>query len=116
MDDLIKRLQDGEGNDRLLDDHIAERFNDWNRSGSFRNSPLYTTNLDACIALAEKVFPGWRWYATNKGYVEGVYQGGKTLVRIDDVISSGGGPYWTGIHMSISRAFLIAILKAKETT
>jgi len=82
---LIDRLSKLDGPNRRLDHEIHILFFvaddkkdtvEWNHFGSYSWSPSpdhvmidkvpsYTASVDAAIALAERVLPGWKWYAGN---------------------------------------------------
>lgn len=63
MTDLIKRLEEAEEGCPFLDREIwvALEF-DGNRSPV--DAPEYTTSIDAALALAERVLPGWHYELT----------------------------------------------------
>lgn len=82
---LIDRLSKLDGPSRRLDHEMHILFFvpddkkntvEWNHFGSYSWSPspdhvmidkvpAYTSSVDAAVALAEKVLPGWKWYAGN---------------------------------------------------
>lgn len=67
---LIERVEKATGPSFALDqdielfvepDRITERLA-WERLGKpYPPTPPYTASLDAVVALAERVLPGWRW-------------------------------------------------------
>ena len=75
MTDLIKRMEEAEAGSRELDAAIADLFNPvpdqydgfagrWpfvEGSPFSDQTPPVTTSLDAALALAERVLPGWCW-------------------------------------------------------
>lgn len=111
---LIERLEAAGGGSRELDAEIARlfggqaiaRFGDWDcredGTGIWRPLPRYSSSLDAALALAERVLPG---------YCVGVCQADQT---------SWGA--WIGARPAFARrystaplALVIAILKARAT-
>lgn len=133
MTDLITRLTEGEGADRELDFSIAfafqfrpirkkelaesftihERKHDyataWIAHCNWRNQfgvPAYTDSLDACIALAEKLMPEYR--------INMITRKSLSLVSIRSTFDKGD--WGNGEHKSLCRAFLIALIKTKESS
>lgn len=100
MTDLLHRLREGEGADRSLDDEISRRFNYWHEPGDFRNSPVFTESLDACIALAEKVAPGMSVWLLRRT-IETLQGQHSHNPVVDPTL--------------LPRNFLIALITAKET-
>lgn len=78
LKELLERVQKAEGARRTLDWHIAEAFDTpepWPvTSGMWppfmegskfdKAIPRYTSSLDACVALIEKVLPDW-WHTAG---------------------------------------------------
>jgi len=62
---LIARLEAAEAGGRELDYEIRDALNDphWN----IRVPADWTTSLDAALALAERVLPGWQITLSTKG-------------------------------------------------
>lgn len=110
MTDLITRLKEGEGADRELDLAIDEKYN--GRIPRSQRAPLspqewvpwpeYTASLDACITLAEKVLPNV--YISVRG-ASGPGTVNEWIVTIKNESAK---------HKSMLRAFLIALITAKE--
>ncbi|MEN6545673.1 MAG: hypothetical protein ABFE07_06485 [Armatimonadia bacterium] len=48
-----------------LDTHGDLWYGGWHRSGPAFVAPPYTSSIDACVALIEKVLPGW-WWSTGR--------------------------------------------------
>jgi len=119
---LIDRLSKLDGPDRGVDAQIYILFNIpaeragridyahgmvgwWPKDGPYVSAvtvPAYTASVDAAIALAERVLPGWGWLAQNCGHPAGV------LVK-DDIAYEGRGA-------TPAIALCIAILRAKEAS
>lgn len=71
MNDLVGRLEQAASGSRELDAEIARLFGgqvvrrfgdfDWreNGTGFWQKLPPVTTSIDAAVALAERVLPGW---------------------------------------------------------
>jgi hypothetical protein len=85
---LITRLEEAAEGSRELDELVALETThpygidacDWD------GFPPYTTSLDAALALAERVLPGWRWQvsATSSGAIGSVSSG----AGMEDFVSS----------------------------
>ena len=108
MTDLIKRLEEADDGEPLLDREIwvALEF-DGNRSPV--DAPEYTTSLDAALALAERVLPGWGWVLSTgardqPAWVQAYPEPVDEDVCRDAVASA-----------SLPLALCIAILKATDT-
>jgi len=105
MTDLIKRLEEAEEGEPLLDREIWVAL-EFDRNRSPVDAPEYTTSLDAALALAERVLPGlYMW-----------------KVEFDDEPTST--PAWAKIYAkrdgqgsaaTAALALCIAILKATDT-
>jgi hypothetical protein len=124
MTDLIKRLEEAEAGSRELDAAIADLFNPvpdqydgfagrWpfvEGSPFSDQTPPVTTSLDAALALAERVLPGWGWEIShddcNGNYYAWV---GK------DFYLHGPQEHLRGIQESPALALCIAVLKATDT-
>lgn len=106
---LIERLEAAEGGSRELDWSISDAFGE--RHGG-NVCPIYTTSLDAALALAERALPGYFWeiqicpYTTT---VQGALESWNEGLAAPDV----GGVYADARTPAL--ALCIAILKAKET-
>jgi hypothetical protein len=63
MDDLIARLEGGEGEDRRLDYEIFDAFarKEWANYWDPKVGHEYTTSLDRAVAFVERMLPGWKW-------------------------------------------------------
>jgi hypothetical protein len=76
LPDLISNCQQLKGPSPELDHAIERYFSDWEelwacysrhrKTGEivrtqYRTAPAYTASLDAAVALAEQVLPGWHW-------------------------------------------------------
>jgi hypothetical protein len=123
MTDLIKRLKEAETGSRELDALMwplhpgfkrmrGTHFHDDDKEKAWRAiaAPAYTTSLDAALALAERVLPGWSWMVRH--YAAG--QGGRgwtAYVCKPDTDLVSAGP----VGSSPALALCIAILKATDT-
>lgn len=86
LDELIEKLEKAEGPNYRLEIDIFKLFNpeyaeyvegrgglvhvndgEDQRVLSNVRAPNYTASLDAAVALAERVLPGWRWAVTSRG-------------------------------------------------
>lgn len=119
MNTLIDRLSKLEGPDREVDAEIALQNgwqvfpgDNWIGPEAKIVVPDYTASVDAAIALAEKVLPGWYW---------GITQGddGEDAMEFQGNIWPSIQPYPAeleqyGYHKFPAIALLIAILRAKE--
>lgn len=130
---LIAKLEAASGPDRELDAEIAATFhyvsnmpdwvNDWsgrweavksgrvyliedsgNRGPNFI-SDSFTDSIDAAVALAERVLPGWEWHRLLGREME-VYRPGSGADEEEQFFSS--------YHPSPAIAIVIAILRAKQ--
>lgn len=116
MTDLITRLSKLDAPDREVDALIGKLFfPDEAKSFFDFNAPAYTASIDAAIALAERVLPGWKW---RVGRTE-VFPNGWAYVhkydpsncdRIDEAACADGKAATPAI------ALLIALLRAKEAS
>jgi hypothetical protein len=116
MTDLLARLEVAEAGSRELDAAMAvvadkaERvIGHWryNAEGRAREVEPVTTSLDAALALAERVLPGWGWMVRH--YAAG--QGGPgwcAYVCEPDADLVESGP----VNSAPALALCIAILKA----
>lgn len=112
---LIERLEAAEVGSRELDAAIwyalIETCGGKPDKDMIGRWPDYTTSLDAALALAERVLPGWHWELDNVGgspYAANLTNPvGRFLICGDtEVYSTAPTP---------ALALCIAILKAKET-
>ncbi|WP_313031798.1 hypothetical protein [Brucella sp.] len=82
--------------------------------------PAYTASVDAAIALAERVLPGWGWeIASNTSHI-------KNCLNPEYGNPVGKHPHWAVVANQSSRKFvdgatpaialLIALLRAKEAS
>lgn len=134
MSGLIERLEAAEAGSTDLDATLFRHFGselptafgpmrvdlEWQDDGSALmpigemqvrfSAPPVTTSLDAALALAERVLPGWTWVADG---------GGKSRAT-GVVIGEGAGedegpdPAFTGKASTPALALCIAVLKATE--
>lgn len=133
IDELIERVEKGEGADRELDgaihvalfpDSDASRFitgayrSEWWKFGTpqglvYRTEnggggvplPSYTTSLDAVLALIEGKLPGWRWSVEDAG--DGRYEG--------NLFASPTGRRMQTANVAFpARALLAAFLRAHK--
>ena len=85
-----------------------------------RSSPAFTASIDAAIALAERVLPGWGWeIASNTNHI-------KNCLNPEYGKPIGKHPHWAVVANQSSRKFVdgatpaialcIAILRAKEAS
>ena len=111
---LIDRLSKLDGPDREIscevisslisvDDHDAKDF--------YGSGKDYTASVEAAIALAERVLPGWTWYLGNgvngsdaNGSVAGIYP------------PKSPEDTFKGDHPIAAIALCIALLRAKEVS
>ncbi|MGV3720618.1 MAG: hypothetical protein ACO1SX_06875 [Actinomycetota bacterium] len=61
--DLIDRLAKAEAGSRELDRLVGEATGQQLTDGFWRYAARCTTSLDAALALADRVLPGWTWLA-----------------------------------------------------
>lgn len=94
MDDLIAKLEAAESGSRELDVAIWDALGGW----SVNNPPSYTTSLDAALALAERVLPGWFLSLDTSGVHARLWIGER--------------PSFAGLAATAPLALCIAILKA----
>lgn len=97
MTDLLTRLREGEGADRKLDREIHATLGQ-----PVTGHISFTSSLDACIALAETVLPKQVISLTIGGNCPCTV----FFPRSDTI----------GTHKSLCRAFLIALITAKEAS
>lgn len=130
---LIARLEAATGPDRELDAEIAATFHyvhnmpDWvnNWSGKWEAaksgrvylmedsgnrgpnfiSDSFTDSIDAAVALAERVLPGWDWHRLLGGEME-AYRPGSGADEEEE--------FFSAYHQFPAIALTIAILKAKQ--
>ncbi len=97
---LIDRLSKLDGPDREVDAEVHAATNPPLRVGlRFGHIPAYTASVDAALALAERVLPGWHWQVDKCG---AVLRSGHALFSTD--------------HSVPAIALCIAILRAKEAS
>lgn len=129
MTDLIKRLEEAEAGSRKLDALIAKEMG-WSVHNARRNGlwviPFgeyetcdpdamfrlgdYTTSLDAALALAERVLPGWGWEISHDDCIGNYY-----AWVVKDFYLRGPQEHLRGIQETPALALCIAILKATDT-
>lgn len=139
MEDLIKRLEAAEAGDQDLSlevnialeggepvgktaNYVMEPYWAIRRPnpayvGGFENGPNYpvTTSLDAALALAERVLPGWLWDVTTiTTAVGGLRKPLASVVRPDQ--PEGEEIKTWGYASAPALALCIAILRAKMET
>lgn len=134
MTNLITRLSKLDAPDREVDAEIYILFNIpaeragridysngmvgwWPKDGPYVSAvtvPAYTASVDAVIALAERVLPGWYW---------GITQGddGEDATEFQGNVWPSIQPYPAeleqyGYHKFPAIALLIALLRAKEAS
>lgn len=77
IDELIERVEEGEGADRAIDGDIFVALGPDHATKLLRHfareAPAYTTSLDAVLALIEEKLPGWHWSVSQQvgGYFRG---------------------------------------------
>ncbi len=118
---LITRLSKLDAPDREVDALIGKHlFPDEAKSFFDFNAPAYTASVDAAIALAERVLPGWGWeLASNTSHI-------KNCLNPEYGNPVGKHPHWAAVANQSSRKFvdgatpaialLIALLRAKEAS
>lgn len=131
MQSLIDRLSKLDAPDREVDAEIYIRFNIpaeragridysngmvgwWPKDGPYVSAitvPAYTASVDAAIALAERVLPGWTWYLGNGANGSG---NNSSVAGIYPPKSPEGT--FKGDHPMPATALCIAILRAKEAS
>lgn len=124
MEDLIKRLEAAEVGSRELDLRVFEKFDlvDGERWSDADleyaltdpdrtiNPPRLSQSLDAALALADRVLPGWAWMVRYWPEDQGSGVAGWTAyVRETDRDLVDSGP----VFSTPALALCIAILRAK---
>ncbi|NKX16248.1 hypothetical protein [Brucella pseudogrignonensis] len=129
---LIDRLSKLDGSNRRLDHEMHILFFvpddkrdtvEWNHFGSYSWSPspdhvmidkvpAYTASVDAAIALAERVLPGWVFDNVGQDY-EGFPGGYKSFGWTVEMVN---GKRVQGQAPTLPMAICIAILRAKEVS
>jgi hypothetical protein len=104
MTDLIKRLEEAEEGCPFLDREIWVAL-EFDRRSSPIDAPEYTTSLDAALALAERVLPGWDWHARS-------HYGDKFFAQVWPAFQSRQHEAYAATP---ALALCIAILKATDT-
>lgn len=121
MLELIARLEAAEGPDRAADREIGLRLDGWyetvyshgeclmvngDRYPDHPESeyPSFTESLDAALALAERVLPGWVWMVES-------HRDGRATAWLSEFNAYGEGEQVLGNSPAL--ALCIAILKAK---
>jgi len=127
LEGLLERLEKCEGPDREIDFWISARiYNPSHHTDAELQADIdavgiegmvieapYTASLDACIALVERVLPGYRWHLHSVAYVDGAYQGdGIGRADIHSPLSSGWGPKWFSCAPGYALPLLTATVKA----
>lgn len=108
---LIERLEAAEVGSREFDCEVWCIFDGW---AGVDKPPCVTTSLDAALALAERVLPGWRMHVLQDQ--DGMYQTDNAAKRWFCGIHEKRGPGNVMAHAPTpALALCIAILKAKET-
>lgn len=108
---LIERLEAAEGGSRDLDFEMHQAFPPKSLDDALASGRV-TTSLDAALALAERVLPGWVWQLDvepSRAWAQGAAEPWPEGL----VASDRGGAYAGGDTPAL--ALCIAILKAKET-
>ena len=130
---LIEKLEGAEAGSRELDLDVAQALNMklWGRRHPSNNShqwmtemagssvpvPRFTTSLDAALALAERVLPGWYWRAgrTPLGqWHHGRYTYGWAHLSRTDASNCDRGDEATGWAATPALALCAAILLAQS--
>jgi len=127
MTDLIPRLSKLDAPDREVDAEIDRAFGllvdiyplsgpmtDYPEPVGYTETRHYTASIDAAIALAERVLPGWYW---------GITQGddGEDAMEFQGNVWPSVQPYPAeleqyGYHKLPAVSLLIALLRAKEAS
>lgn len=115
LSDLLQRVEEGTGPDRALDIDIWEAVTgrEWIDNACSPNSEEigdYTASLDACVALVERVLPGW--HVELKKFSDGWYA---ALARKS---TDSGYDFYRGTQKPAAIALLIALIRTllnKET-
>ena len=81
-----------------------------------RTAPLYTASVDAAIALAERVLPGWQGLHLSAEWT-GIRHPGNGVTHSAQLWESlHGYTYVNGKGANLAIALLIALLRAKEAS
>lgn len=120
--DLITRLSKLDAPDREVDAQIdralglhvdvGEFSGPWTRypePDHYRQTTPYTASVDAAIALAERMLPGWHWSIYD---TDGVGRCNAQMERPDFT----GAEDFDGTGATPAIALLIALLRAKEAS
>lgn len=107
MTDLITRLREGEGADRELDRAIAIHFGPYAIGlPGFKGPPEFTDpdrGIAVCIVLAAQVLPGLPWWISSPDSGRPFIAAFLYRENFDQIG-----------HSDICRAFLMALITAKE--
>lgn len=85
---------------------------DWIGYDLLNVSPHVTASLDAVVALAERVLPGWRWGVMTAVGPES--RRGPFMATLDCPESSGFGMNARDAHATPALALLLALLRAVQ--
>ncbi|MCO7726424.1 hypothetical protein NJB93_07430 [Brucella intermedia] len=138
MTDLITRLSKLDAPDREVDAEIAVLFSGdpdayvvrpnegamfshkpgWFATGDNKShkSPEYTTSVDAAIALAERVLPGWTFEHIGQDYIRASGLDNDVMPMGWTVEISDGSQTIQGQAPTLPLAICIALLRAKEAS
>jgi len=138
MTDLITRLSKLGAPDREVDAEIAVLFSGdpdayvvrpnegamfshkpgWFATGDNKShkSPEYTTSVDAAIALAERVLPGWTFEHIGQDYIRASGLDNDVMPMGWTVEISDGSQTIQGQAPTLPLAICIALLRAKEAS
>lgn len=127
---LIARLEAAEVGSRELDDSVVisafdgEMMDWWDEAtqqhqikagdGSRVNVTPITTSLDAALALAERVLPGWAMNVCLDKDRDGTLLGWSSQVARHGLEGPVGRDRWFGVAPTPALALCIAILRAKQ--
>ena len=121
MTDLITRLSKLDAPDREVDGEIWRYLMSGEPRAVLHGPiPKLTASVDAAIALAERVLPGWGWeIASNTNHI-------KNCLNPEYGKPIGKHPHWAVVANQSSRKFVdgqtpaialcIALLRAKEAS
>ena len=138
---LITRLSKLDAPDREVDGIIAETFGypqevfgssfgtayvdgpdmhydaaTWSGEGKSWSAPYFTSSVDAAIALAERVLPGWQGLHLSAEWT-GIKHPGNGVTHSAQLWESlHGYKYVNGKGANLAIALLIALLRAKEAS
>ena len=106
IDELIEKLEKADGPNFALEQEI--QFVLERHRGNLK-PPNYTASLDAAVALAERVLPGWMWSMTTGLGHTAAYVRDKSITAPDKIEGDG-------YHATPALALCLATLKAVTLT